>query len=213
MKQPSKQSPYRRLAVGIVLGGCLVAGGAVGLDGTADAAAATTRHPLAPRTSLERATVLAIAREHQRSADDAALQALAAAIYDESVRAAVDPLLVASIVAKESSFRPGAVSARGAIGLMQLRPFVAKSVAAQLSLEWPGIGALVTAQFNVRLGVHYYKGLVERFDGDAHKALTAYNVGPSRVTQQLRDGTYVGSTYARDVLALYSRLSSARSDV
>ena len=65
----------------------------------------------------------------------------------------------------ESSFRPGAVSEAGAVGLMQLRPFVAQDVAERNDLLWSGEITLVEPNQNVRLGVRYYRELVDRFQG------------------------------------------------
>lgn len=157
----------------------------------------------------ERDTILELVREHRRAIDEPSLRHLADTIYAESVDAAVDPLLIAAIVAKESSFDSAVVSHAGAVGLMQLRPFVARDVADRLELEWAGRQTLNSPTLNLRLGIHYYKALVERFEGDADKALTAYNRGPTRVRSELRAGTYSGSRYAREVLRLYRSLSSA----
>jgi soluble lytic murein transglycosylase len=44
----------------------------------------------------------------------------------------VDPLLVAAVIYTESGFRPAAVSARGARGLMQVMPSTAEWVAGRL---------------------------------------------------------------------------------
>lgn len=158
----------------------------------------------------DRETILSMVREHRRQANEDWLNTLADAIYRESVEAAVDPLLVASIVAKESSFRTRAVSQAGAVGLMQLRPWVARDVAHRFHLEWAGHETLHSPALNVRLGILYYKELMERFEGDATKALTAYNYGPTRVSRQLREGSYAASSYARRVLELYGQLSARR---
>jgi soluble lytic murein transglycosylase len=153
-----------------------------------------------------RDTIVSLVREHRRYAPDHYHQSLADVIYDAAVSAEVDPLLVASIVAKESSFVPSAVSSKGALGLMQLAPFVAEDVSNRSDVAWNGVKSLESPEVNVKLGILYYKELVERFDGDAQKALTAYNFGPTRVAKQLREGTYRGSRYAREVLDLHSRL-------
>ena len=73
------------------------------------------------------------------------------------------------------------------------------------TVEWNGRETLHSPHLNVRLGVRYYKELVDRF-GDEHVALTAYCFGPSRVSMQLRAGTFDGSRYARDILAHYRQL-------
>jgi soluble lytic murein transglycosylase len=167
----------------------------------------------APREpeNLDRDTILRVVRQHRRSASDAWCARLADAVYDESRRADVDPLLVAAIVARESSFHSRAVSHAGAVGLMQIRPFVAEDVAASHALDWVGVEMLHDPSINVRLGISYYKQLLARFDGNERMALTAYNVGPTRVSLAVRAGTFAENRYARDVLVLFERLAATRS--
>jgi soluble lytic murein transglycosylase-like protein len=174
---------------------------------------ASSAEPDASERPQGRERILEIVLHYRRSARTESLEALADAIYDESVRAAVDPLLVASIVATESSFRHTVVSSTGAVGLMQIRPWVAGELAGRLNLDWSGPEALHTPSINMRLGILYYKDLMDRFGGDSAIALTAYNYGPSRVRRQLRDGTYSGSAYAAEVLSLYGRLTSGGGNV
>jgi len=158
----------------------------------------------------DRETILRVVRQHRRSASEAWCARLADAVYEEALRADVDPLLVASIVARESSFRSRAVSQAGAVGLMQIRPFVAEDVAASHALDWGGVEMLHDPSINVRLGVSYYKQLLDRFEGDERKALTAYNVGPTRVSLALRAGTFSANRYAREVLDLFEQLAATR---
>ena len=165
-----------------------------------------TDTPTAP-DKVEREIILDVVREHRRRTSDAWRQRLADAVYEESVHAGIDPLLVASIVARESSFRSRIVSRAGAVGLMQLRPWVAREIARRTDLEWTGLETLHDPSLNVRLGVQYYKELLGRFEGDAHKALTAYNYGPSRVSRQVRAGTFLGSDYAEKIIDMYEGLS------
>jgi len=171
--------------------------------------------PLAARPATpgiaEREAILDLVRSHRRTASEAWRRQLADAIFSESVAAEIDPLMIAAIVAKESSFKSRIVSPAGAVGLMQLRPFVARDVAEREAIEWAGRETLHHPELNVRLGILYYKELVERFEGDTQIALTAYNYGPTRVSRQLRDGTYADSLYADGVLRLYDRLSRDRA--
>jgi len=157
------------------------------------------------RSLLEYDQVLTVVRDHRKVARDAWRRTLAEAIVGESRAAGVDPLLITSIVARESSFRTRVVSRAGAVGLMQLRPWVAEDLALRTDVEWNGVQTLHTPHLNVRLGVRYYKELLERF-GDERTALTAYCYGPSRVARQLRKGTFAGSSYAEDIIALYEQL-------
>ena len=160
---------------------------------------------------IERETILSLVREHRRTASATWRQRLADAIYDESVAARVDPLMVAAIVARESSFKSRIVSRSGAVGLMQLRPFVARDIARRSEINWNGRQTLHCPNLNVRLGIQYFKELVDRFEGDERAALTAYNYGPSRVSYRIHRGEYAGSDYAENILALYDRLSRERS--
>ena len=159
-----------------------------------------------PAGSGDLEAIVALVREHRRAEADELNQALAALIYDEAVSAEIDPLLVASIIAKESAFLPRAVSPKGALGLMQVVPAVARALQARTDVAWAGTQSLESPQVKLRLGILYFKDLVARFDGDSQKALAAYNAGPTRVARQLRMGTYRPSRYAREVLDLHSRL-------
>ena len=162
------------------------------------------------RAHVEREMLRALVREHRRVADDSWRDHLVEVIHREATRAGVDPLLVAAIVARESSFRSLVVSRAGAVGLMQLRPFVARDLALRTELEWREGETLKRPESNVRLGIDYYREMMQRFDGDPHLALAAYHRGPSRLKRELRRGSFVGSGYARGVLELYGELDARR---
>lgn len=162
---------------------------------------------------VDRQAIRTLIDEHRGDTDAPWRVHVSDAIYDEAMAVGIDPLLVAAIVARESSFRNRVVSHAGAVGLMQLRPFVARDLAQQNDLEWQGRETLHTAELNVRLGAAYYRELIQRFDGDALLALAAYHRGPTRLRRQLDRGTFSGSRYARRVLELYEALSEGRSDL
>lgn len=83
----------------------------------------------------------------------------------------VSPALVKAVIAAESRFNSGAVSHKGAQGLMQLMP----ETAAQLGVADP-----FAAADNVRGGVRYLREMLDRY-GDMGRALAAYNAGPTAV--------------------------------
>ncbi len=79
--------------------------------------------------------------------------------------------LVRSVMAAESAFQPGAVSPKGAIGLMQLMPGTAQSL---------GVDPHDPAQ-NVDAGARYLRDLLDRYERKLWHALAAYNAGPEAV--------------------------------
>ena len=194
----------------VVLAGflCALLGGAGlnSIDSATTPAEAWLQAQSTVRSELDYERVLEVVRRHRPTAADGWRHTLAAAIINEARAEAIDPLLVTAIIAKESSFKSRVVSHAGAVGLMQLRPWVAEDVALRTDVEWNGRQTLHAPHLNVRLGLRYYKELVERF-GDEHVALTAYCFGPSRVSMQLRRGTFHTSRYAREILEFYERLN------
>src|SRR5574337_797123 len=85
------------------------------------------------------------------------------------------------LIRSESVFRPDAVSAAGALGLMQLMPATGKRVAARLGLTLDSHKALLDPDTNLAVGSTYLGHLLQRFNGSELLATAAYNAGPDRV--------------------------------
>jgi soluble lytic murein transglycosylase len=98
----------------------------------------------------------------------------------------LDPYLIAALVAQESSFDPDVRSAANAYGLMQIVPATGKRLARSLGIRRFTTGKLTDPETNVRLGTHYFKGLVTQFGG-AHFALASYNAGENRVERWIAE--------------------------
>lgn len=94
------------------------------------------------------------------------------------------PAMVLGLIEVESSFRPLVESGKGAVGLMQLLPSTAAPLAKELGLPWNGAESLRDPKFNLRLGFHYLAYLRSRFQERSHY-VTAYNWGPTRVSQMI----------------------------
>jgi soluble lytic murein transglycosylase len=106
----------------------------------------------------------------------------------------IPPALVKAVIHAESAFDSGAVSHKGAMGLMQLMP----STARLLGVRHPFV-----AEQNVDGGARYLRGLHEQY-GSWTLALAAYNAGPAAVDRFGGIPPYRETqTYVRRVLSYY----------
>ena len=143
------------------------------------------------------------ARERQvehlrrRMADYRVSRELAEKIYDAALEADVDPQIAFGLVRAESSFRNGATSHVGAVGLTQLMPRTARWME-------PGISVrdLRNPDVNLRIGLAYLRYLLDRYDGDLSLALLAYNRGPGTVDGVLRRGGDPDNGYVEMVMRI-----------
>jgi hypothetical protein len=86
----------------------------------------------------------------------------------------LDPALVKAVIAVESAYDPAAVSAKGAIGLMQLIPETAARY---------GVRLIADPRANINGGTRYLKDLITMFGGNLSLALAGYNAGEGAVRQ------------------------------
>lgn len=106
----------------------------------------------------------------------------------------VDPKLVSAVAEVESGYEQGAISATGAVGVMQLMPETAESL---------GVNPYDAAQ-NIDGGAKYLKQMLDTFGGDVRKAVAAYNAGPEAVREYGGVPPYSETQqYVSSVLDLY----------
>jgi soluble lytic murein transglycosylase-like protein/tetratricopeptide (TPR) repeat protein len=89
----------------------------------------------------------------------------------------IDPFLVLGVMRQESVFNAGIFSKAGAVGLLQLMPETAKTVAKSLSERFSAESLKVPAT-NIRYGSHYLRNLLMQCNGDLITAIAGYNAGP-----------------------------------
>ena len=93
-------------------------------------------------------------------------------IVDSGRRNSVDPLLLYAIMHQESTFKPRAMSNKGARGLMQLMPGTALRF---------GVTSIWDPKQNIEGGTRYMRFLLDKFDGNVQLALAGYNAGEGAV--------------------------------
>lgn len=88
--------------------------------------------------------------------------------------------LLHAIMRQESAFAPEVTSPVGAEGLLQLMPYTAEKVAAEMGTS-VALGDLTRPAKNLPLGAHYVAGLLSIFEGSVPLAVASYNAGPQAV--------------------------------
>ena len=149
---------------------------------------------------------------------DQAMAKIHEALVAQATKDNLDPLLVESIIRNESGGDPLAVSVDNARGLMQLTPETE-----DLTRRRTGeLGHIHAVEPNLRMGCHFLKYLLGRFDGDVVLSIAAYHMGQNKVarlrqqnpnltSQQIVD-RFAGKktrAYVKTVLETYTELQSA----
>jgi hypothetical protein len=116
-------------------------------------------------------------------------------------RSGVDDAWLRAIAHAESGFDAKATSAKGAQGLMQLMPALAR----EYSVRDP-----FSAAQSIDAGARHLRGLMRRYKGDLSLVAAAYNAGIGAVTQYRGVPPYRETlAYVDKVLALHARYREA----
>tara|TARA_Y100001936_G_scaffold246262_1_gene289873 strand:+ start:36011 stop:36547 length:537 start_codon:yes stop_codon:yes gene_type:complete len=119
-------------------------------------------------------------------------------VAQEAVRMNMPVSLALAVAHAESNFDPRAQSHKGARGVMQIMPATARGeYGIQPNELW-------NPRINVRLGLHFLRRLIDRYDGRVDLALSYYN-GGSAVDRYGRNRPRV-IPYTRRYVAKVQRL-------
>lgn len=109
----------------------------------------------------------------------------------------VPPELVHSIIKAESGYDTWAISAKGAMGLMQLMPLTAA--------QYKVMNVFDPRQ-NIQGGVKYLVDLIKLYDGDTKHVLAAYNAGQEAIKKYGGIPPYRETkNYIKKVMAAYPK--------
>jgi soluble lytic murein transglycosylase len=146
-----------------------------------------------------------VVEDYQRGFSDEEIASITSVLDRESDRYGIDPLLVLAIILTESDFKRFQVSSKGAMGLMQIQPWVGRDLALRRGIEWNEDLGLFDPALNVELGTTYLFELLLQFN-DITQALTAYAHGETRLRRTLALGRPTPASYSRRVLSRYDEL-------
>jgi soluble lytic murein transglycosylase-like protein len=117
----------------------------------------------------------------------------------------LDWRLVTAIMAAESSFNPCAVSPKGAMGLMQIMPAVAREYEVSPNEAFD-------PDENVRAGILLLKRLNKRYNGNLKLTVAAYNAGEGNVEHYGGIPPFEETrNYVKKVLGYHSDLKVAKA--
>jgi soluble lytic murein transglycosylase len=156
----------------------------------------------------ERAVELITAQLAEKNAliPDEELREVARTMYNASRRYDVDYRLVLAVMDVESDFRHDVVSEAGAVGIMQVKPVVARTFSQEVGIPYKR-DVLRCPHANVRFGVYYLSWLSRHYDND-YAVLYAYNVGYTRARQNMQRSSEPKTGYTVKVMEEYERYRS-----
>jgi soluble lytic murein transglycosylase-like protein len=117
-------------------------------------------------------------------------------LYNAAAKYRINAGLVYAVAWWESGWNQQAVSATGAVGVMQVEPYAASS-AGPLLLGRPADPR--NLDDNIELGTAMLKEDLQRYDNDLVKALVAYNSGPGAI----KDWAQLDPALQQYVLGIY----------
>lgn len=150
--------------------------------------------PLAPGASVPAPSPASVPAPSPASAPATSVD-LGSRIEAIALRHGVDARLVDAVIQVESARDPGAISPKGAMGLMQLMPGRATAL---------GVRDVFDPVENLDGGVRHLRDLLTRYAGNLPLALAAYNAGEEAVRRHGGIPPYRETQeYVRKVLGRY----------
>jgi membrane-bound lytic murein transglycosylase MltF len=153
----------------------------------------------------EKLKIFQVIDDFQIGFTDKEKQQLADVVFSECEKYDYDPMFLMAVILTESSFKRKQISSSGARGLMQIRPFVGKSLANKMDMQWEGSDMLMQPEVNVQMGSRHLFDMILKFK-DVRKAIISYNLGEAELRSRLREDKPLPSSYLNKVMENYKML-------
>jgi soluble lytic murein transglycosylase-like protein len=125
-------------------------------------------------------------------------------IADLCEEAHIDPAVIIAMIGKESTYRADAKGDKGkSLGLMQIQPRWHYDRMEKLDCD-----DLLDPYDNVTVGIDFLCELVNKYDGNMHMALMAYNAGASGAKRNWFSKGIYENKYSRAVMKLAEELKA-----
>ncbi len=141
-----------------------------------------------------------------RSSDEK-LKKIATSVYEEAKEYEIDYRLVLAVMKVESNFKSNAISKKGARGLLQIKPSLAKHVSKETGVSIKSPKCLEEPEKNIRIGVSHLSWLMDKFE-NLNTALHAYNAGLGKVKPSTSDDG-PDTRFTRKVITEYYLIKTA----
>ena len=119
-------------------------------------------------------------------------------VWSKAEEYGINPTLLLCWIQVESGFDSMAISHKGAVGLLQIKPSTARIYDSSVTKS-----DLFMTDVNVDLALQHFTYLMSRYQNEA-LAFTAYNLGESRLNKLIEMGTGPKFQYYRKIKNLYN---------
>jgi len=145
------------------------------------------------------------------SATDEKLKTIAKSVYKESRKYDIDYRLVLAVMKVESNFKNEAISRKGARGLLQVKPSLAKHIEKDTGIQIEEVTTLHEPEKNIKIGVSYLSKLIDMFE-NLTSALHAYNVGPTKAKRTASASATSSTPFTKKVMNEYRQIVEVLPD-
>lgn len=150
-------------------------------------------------------------KERKVNTTEAKMKTIANSVYEESQKYDIDYRLVLAVMKVESNFKNEAISRKGARGLLQVKPSLARYIAKDTGMQLKEASSLHEPERNIEIGVNYLSKLMDMFE-NITSALHAYNAGPGKVKKVGANDDAPATFFTRKVMNEYQQIIEVLPD-